>query len=314
MTKLYLIIAIFIVGCSSSPTQLINIPPIIEYDRGLQLSETRKEYFFTEEDSLSKNLLKISVFYTGKRLESETHHLSSSFTKSGTKCFYDYQDTLLVQRRSVDSEKDSTKTIYSYNEHGQLVKEGYFNYKRRMREDVGRGLGSGGCMVTEDDYERERSWQKINEINFTYDAKNRKIQYYTPLIYGGGQNRYTWTYNHNGKVAEYNSYEDDRLIWTEKYSYSELGYEMKRTWFDENGNPKHLKEKKGHTPQFTFTYKLNEDNQEIEKIVHTEKGELVSRTTTEYDGRTIRTKQYDSNNEFLDTHLYEYEEMVANKR
>lgn len=315
-----MIICIFIFSCSSIEDQttgdVIESPPSIEYDRDLPLEESCKEFIKSKRDSSRHLLLKTSTYYSDGKIASEYHHLESTYTREGTTRLYDYKNGELVQRRTVDTNLDSTKTIYIYDEKGLLIREDHYDYKKRIRDEVDKGLGRpGGCIVYEEDYEVERSWEKRSVIHFKYDTKGRKIEYHAPTIHWSDQNKYTWIYDDNGEIIEHNSYDHDRLIWTEKFAYSESKYEMTRTWYDHNGDPKHLKEKWEYTPKLTFTFILNDDNREVEKIVRTEKGELRSRKITMYDkeGRIIKTETYDSNNKYLNTHYLEFENIYSDK-
>lgn len=212
---------------------------------------------------------------------------------------------------SVDDSGDSSKTIYYYNKSGQKIKEEHFDYKRRIKKDSDKGLGRpGGCIVTEEDYEKERTWEKTSEINFEYDSNGNKILYDAAQLHFTGQNKYTWAYDEKNRIIEHSSFSDNTLNWTERFEYFQDGYRFTRTWYDSDGNPKHLKERDyEYWPQYTFEYKLNERGQLSEEKVTSEKGVLVESTSTFYNasGKIIKRVKFDSKGLPDITHIYVYE-------
>ncbi|MEQ8238048.1 MAG: hypothetical protein RIA69_02495 [Cyclobacteriaceae bacterium] len=310
MTKKIIPILILLISCSS-PTKehlVTQIPPIIEFDKGGQATDLCKEYLVSIRNE--RSLLKTSYYFANGKIDSEDHHLNSTWTRKGKRIYYDYQDTLLVQRRLYLDNGDSTKAIYHYDDNGLLLKEEHYDFEKRIREDVDKGLGSSeGCIITEDDYEKERTWRRRSIINYQYDSLGRKIEYYAPSIHWNRQNRYTWIYDDNNRVVEHRSYDHNRLIWAKTYSYETNSLEITRTWFDHEGNPQHLKKNHEYSPELTFRYTLNEIEQPITEVVSNEKGELRSQETSKYDeeGRIVETKQFNSEGQHLTTHLFEYE-------
>lgn len=257
----------------------------------------------SEESYDAKGLL-TSYYYKG-------YQESSSVSNSDSKYFNFYHDTLLVLSTSIDEDKDSSKTIYYYNASGQKTKEEHFDYKRRLKKDSDKGLGQpGGCIVTDKDYEKNKTWEKTSEINFKYDSNGNIILYDATKLHFTSQNKYTWTYDGQNRVVEYSSYDNTKLIWTERFEYFNGGYKFTRTWYDYDGSPKHLNDKDyEYWPQYTFTYKLNDKGQVVEEKVTTEKGELTSSETTTYNSssKIIRRTNFDSKGQPDITHIYLYE-------
>jgi hypothetical protein len=71
--------------------------------------------------------------------------------------------------------------------------------------------------------------------------KGNKILSDATKLHFSSQNKYTWIYDNQNRIIEYNSFKGLELIWTETYEYYNNGYIMIRTWYDYVGNPKHLK-------------------------------------------------------------------------
>lgn len=265
-------------------------------------------------DSLNKKLVSEELYNSKGQLISYYYNgfqESSSVSKRDSKYFNFYLDSLLVLSTSIDENNDSTKTIYLYNASGQKIKEEHFDYKRRLKKDSDKGFGRpGGCIVTEEDYEKNKTWEMTSEINYKYDSNGNKILYDATKLHFTSQNKYTWTYDEQYRVLEHCSFNDTKLIWTEQFEYFKDGYKFTRTWYDYDGTPKQLKEKSWeYWPQYTFTYKLNANGRVIEEIVMTEKGELTSSETTLYNssGKIIKNTKFDSKGQPDITHIYLYE-------
>lgn len=265
-------------------------------------------------DSLNKKLVSEEFYNSKGQLTSyyyKGYQESSSVSNTDSKYLNFYRDTLLVLSTSIDEDKDSSKTIYYYNTSGQKIKEEHFDYKRRLKKDSDKGLGRpGGCIVTDKDYEKNKTWEKTSEINFTYDSNGNKVLYDATKLHWDSQNKYTWTYDDKHRIIEHSSFDNNKLIWTERFEYFNNGYKFTRTWYDYDGTPKQLKEKSWeYWPQYTFTYKLNANGQLIEVKVMTEKGELTSSETIFYNssGKIIKNTKFDSKGQPDITHIYLYE-------
>ena len=317
MKQIVYIFIVFIVGCSD-PNVHENMPvepPYIEIN-DLKEAVICKVYQYIQNDTNGKRVTRTIHYLPNGKIAKETYNgykESDQKSKSDATYYYDYKDSLLVQKRVSKNlmGKDSSVFIMTYNDNGKCIKEIEYNYKKRIRSDVDKGLGRpGGCIITDEDFESEASWAIRDIVHYTYDSLGRKTESYAPDIHPNGQNRYTWLYNEIGQIDEYRSYDHEELIWIEKYSYLDSVYFFTRTWYDYEGNPKHLKDKKSgdYWPQYTFTFKLDKNKREIEKIVSNIERVYSVRATTEYNenGRISKMVQYDEYNIPEMTHLYEY--------
>lgn len=181
MNRIIIIFLLIFTSCSDKKEfeKPIRIsPPIIEFDNKRIPEITIKEYYFHEKDSSELNLQKITEFYSDNQIASESHLLTSSNTEKGRKVFYDYKESLLVQKRTANEKKDSTKVVYFYNNENQLVKREHFSFKKRLRpEIIEKQRERTDGIIRETDYEENKSWDKISEIDFSYDSIGRKTQY-----------------------------------------------------------------------------------------------------------------------------------------
>ena len=198
---------------------------------------------------------------------------------------------------------DSSRTEYKYNSKKLLDTKLYFDYKRILKK--GTELKDN---ITSDDYEKERKWELSSKTFYEYDSFGRLIKETTPESFYVAQKNFE--YNEDDKVIKESYFKDQRLFWVEKYKYYKNGYQYISTWYDYEGNPRHLKVKAGeYRPQYIYKYKLNEQGQEIEEFVTTEKDEFIHKKTTEYDSnnRILKTVMYSEMNKPDITHLYVYE-------
>lgn len=327
MTRIIYILAILMVGCTAtkkiSNSKKRTVPPIIEHDRNLDTLLTCCIYQYSGTDSIEKIVSKIVKYGINNLVLSEQDHGFRESSYEGTAnviSYYDYKNGLLVQQRKVYRDnstpsfrqQDSTKTTYYYDKDNKLEKRQHFDFKRRLKANLDKGIGRrGGCIVEEEDYEKESSWDIISEIFFKYDTLGRKTEYNAPYIHWDNQNRYTWLYYNDGKVNEYRSYDHDRLIWIEKFTYTDASYQFIRTWYDYDGNPEHLKEKSWeYTPQITHKYELDSLGRIIEETEMTEKGDFLYRSVIEYNSSGLVSKKvrYNQENKPDITHIYEYKE------
>jgi len=267
---------------------------------------------FSGTDSLNKHIAITQTFNKSGQLILETYKnykRNSSEGRSDGTYYYYYKDTLLIKRMFVDEKKDTSKMICYYNNENQLIKEEHFNCEKKIRKDVDKGLGRlGGCVVLEEDFEKFRTWEKISEINYSYDKLGRKILYDATKLHFDSQNRYTWIYDDKGRIQKYNSYNNDRLIWIEDYTYTSDDYNFARIWY-ENGEPTKRKYWEKEEPTiFTFTYLLNKKGNILKEIVTTNKNEIISGEITDYDSkdRVSKIVYLNTKDEIEMTHIFEY--------
>ncbi|WGH76174.1 hypothetical protein P8625_03120 [Tenacibaculum tangerinum] len=299
MNRIIIIFLVIFTSCSDKKEfeKPIRIsPPIIEFDKGRIPKIALKEYYFHENDSSKLNLQKITKFYSVNQIASESHLLTSSSTEKGRKIFYDYKDSLLVQKRTVNEKKDSTKVVYSYNNRNQLIKREYFTFKKRLRpEIIEKQRESTDCIISETDYEENRSWDKISEIDFSYDSIDRKTQYYAPNLHWDNQNKYKWFYDEKGNIKIKESWNHNELIWTENYSYENNEYSFTRNWNNEDTQK-----------EFKFFVYKNKFGQKIKEVTMKNDSIQQSKKTYEYykNGMIKRKVVYGESDKRLTTYIY----------
>ena len=225
---------------------------------------------------------------------------------------YIYKDTLLTKTINYRPNLkgiccDSSKMEFFYNNKNLLERRIAYDYKRVLKK--GTPFKDN---LNSDDFEKERQWELSSETFYSYDNLGRKIEYNAPEKHWSSQNRFVWTYDNQNRIQEEKSFDEDRLIWTKFYEYQENSYKYTMTWYDYEGNPRHLKDKSKsweYRPQKICEYKLNEIGQELEELATTETGEFISKLITVYDekNRIAKTTKYLEENKPIMTHIYIYE-------
>lgn len=298
MNRIIIIFLVIFASCSDKkefekPTRIS--PSIIEFDKNLTPTISYKKYYFHGKDSSELNLQKITEYYSNNQIASESHLLTSSFTEKGRKIFYDYKDSLLVQKRTVNDKKDSIKVIYLYNKKNQLVKRKHFTFKKRFRpEIIEKQKESSDWLGSENDYEKNRSWDKISEIDFSYDSIGRKIEYYAPDLHWDSQNKYKWFYDAKGDISIKQSWNNDKLIWTENYSYTNNGYSYTRNWNNKN-----------YQSDLKFYVYKNTLGEKIKEVTLRNDSIQSSRTYKYYKNGMLKRKIVrGENNKLLNTSIY----------
>ncbi len=298
MNRIVIILLVIFSSCSDKKEfeKPIRIsPPIVEFDKELIPKITLEEYYFHGVDSSQLSLQKITEFYSDNQIASESHLLTSSNTEKGRKIFYDYKDSLLVQKRTINEKNDSTKVVYFYNNKNQLVEREHYTFKKRLRpEIIEKQKESADWLISETDYEENRSWDKISEIEFSYDSIGRKIQYYAPNLHWDNQNKYKWLYDEKGNIQTKQSLNNDELLWTEHYTYDDNEIHYTRIWNN-----------KDFQKDLEFLIFMNKNGQKIKEIT-LKNGNVQNKRTFEHYANGMLKKKivYGENDEPLTTYIY----------
>ena len=301
MNKLTIILFLIFISCSNKKKfeKPIRISPsIVEFEKNRIPKITLKTYYFHGKDSSELNLQKITEFYSENQIATESHLLTSSETQKGWKSFYDYKDSLLVQKRTINQKKDSTKVLYYYNRKNQLIKREHFTFKKRLRpEFIEKSMNMSNCIITEKDYEENRTWDKISEIEFKYDSIGQKIEYYSPNLHWDSQNRYKWFYDEKGNIETKQSWNKEELIWTENYLYKNNEFSYTRIWND-----------KDYQKDLRFIVFKNKKGERIKELTLRNENIQNKRTFKYYNNGMLKKKTvFDENNEPLITYIYKKE-------
>jgi hypothetical protein len=219
-----------------------------------------------------------------------------------------YRDTLLIVTRSVNNRsKDRSKIVFSYNRSGQKIRQDFFDYRRRIKKSVDKGMGRpGGCVVLESDFEKKRTWKSQGTLNFRYDGQGRKIRVNNDDYYPYDDN-HIWTYDPAGRLLTDSTFDmDSQLTSVDEYSYYPAGYQYIRTWFGYDGKPKLSDES---WSRYIKAFKLDPAGRIMEASVREEHSDQVIRETNHYDtsGNLVQHIKFDANGQRELTHNYYYE-------
>jgi YD repeat-containing protein len=250
----------------------------------------------------------------GRAIE-DIYRSYESYTPATSLSVFDSAGNMTIRYYRIDDDSpypSLSKTHYFYNEKNLLIRSVTFDYERRLKKEADKGYGRpGGCIITEDDYEKHKSWAVSTIWNFKYDETGKLIEMIAPVI-NSSQNRYLYTYDAKGRLAEERSMDGNALIWVEHYNYTKGGYEFTRTWFDRDGSRR--KEWNDSLQSVdTFRFKTDRFNNITEEGVIEEGGRYVSKDLKYYDSgnRIIRHEIYDDSSRLLGFYKYYY---YTNKR
>lgn len=240
-------------------------------------------YQISGKNNTKKHIALIQTFNQKGLLTSEIY---SNYKKSssegnidGTYHYY-YNGTFLPKHLFVALNMDTLKTLYSYNNLKQLIREEYFSCEKSLRKDVEKRMGQpAGCVVSGKDFEKHKTWLKINEVNYSYDENGRRIKKVDELDYDC-----VWMYDTSGRNIQEKGYSFDRLEYVEDYKYFKGGYKNSRIFYDGNANPvTPIYSDIIFNPIFTSFFCVNTKGKIINEVIITEKGIKISDEKTYYD-------------------------------
>ncbi|WP_299681057.1 hypothetical protein [uncultured Dokdonia sp.] len=268
-----------------------------------------KVYQFEQNDSLNGHFSKI-VRYNEDGLKSYEELIDYKVSKlSSFSDYIDnhfYSDTLLIKTQTTyNNSERKAETTFEYNSDSQLIKETVSSYERRLKKDLKKGIEYGDCIIEEEDYEKNPSWEIETEKFFKYNLKGQLIETYAPEKSQSRQNRYLYRYNYDGLIEKVTSLENNEIIWEEfRENFKNGNYDYIRLWSND----------------FTFKnvcrsvgakrFKYDSRNNLIEKSRPDETGiRGIVKTRFYYDDNDVLIKQerYNSKDELEITHIYIYE-------
>lgn len=268
-----------------------------------------KVYQFEQYDSLNGHISKI-VRFNKDGLKSYEELIDYKNSKlSGFSDYIDnhfYNDALLIKTETTyNNSERKAETTFEYNSDNQLIKEIFSSYERRLKKDLKKGVEYGDCIIEEEDYEKNPSWEIETEKYFKYNSKGQLIETYAPEKSQSRQNRYIYRYNYDGLIEKVTSLENDEVIWEEfRENFENGNYDYIRLWSNE----------------FTFKnvcrsvgskrFQYDSRNNLIEKSRPDETGiRGIVKIRFYYDDNDvlIKTERYNTKDELEITHIYIYE-------
>ncbi len=309
-----IILLIFLFSCRLDNQKVQNSDYTLPNDKGINFhytthDECRTYYFFATDTT--KPILSRIIGYDEKGNEKEVvYHFYESYVPATSIVFYDSSGRTSERYYRIDEKPgfgSLSKTLYEYGEGDRLIKSISFGFEKRIRKDVDKGLGRpGGCIITEEDYEKNKSWEISSVWIYKYDEAGKLIEKLAPII-NSTQNRYTYKYDEKGRLSEERSLENERLIWIESYTYNDGGYEYTRTWYENGQRSKDYNGK--FEPIDTIRHRIDKFGNETDEQTIEEGGRQISRHKKYYDdkNRIIRNEIYDENDKLLGFYIHKYD-------
>ncbi|MDO7846917.1 hypothetical protein Q5H92_11155 [Hymenobacter sp. M29] len=176
-----------------------------------QRGYTLKIFQYEGTDSLQRTLAVTRVFNAQNQLLFEQYH--QKYEENGYGYFggsttrFIYRDTCLVKTIGA-MRGDSLKSYSLYNDKGQLIKSRSFQYQKKLKPSVDKGLTRpGGCIILPEDYEKNRVWQEgVTSVN-RYNAEGKRVEY-TSMQGSTVLDKRRWSYYKSGKLREQSSSSD----------------------------------------------------------------------------------------------------------
>jgi hypothetical protein len=310
-----------LLGCQTNQQAVKKADSYYELPKEKEISisyETKdvcSTYYFFAKDTLTPIIARVLSNDQAGHEKEVIYTSFESHVPATSLIFYDSLGKKSIEYYRIDEKgqhQTLTKTLHYYNEKAQLIQSISFDFKRRIKKDVDKGLGRpGGCIITEDDYEKQKSWALASVWNYKYDNLGRHIEKVAPVL-NSTQDHYLYSYDSLGRLKEKRSLEANTIIWIENYAYHQNGYEFTRTWFEKDGT--RGKEWNGSlTPVDTFRYKTDNFNNVTEELVIEEGGRQISKDYKFYDtqNRLRRHEIYNDTAKLIGYYVYDY---IGNQR
>ncbi|WP_276978425.1 hypothetical protein [Flavobacterium filum] len=270
-------------------------------------------FSFKNNDSTNKALTKtIKYDRNGQEVETVMNNFGNYIDNKEIN-IYNSKKQLVVsyyQPKEQQSREEISKTEYFYDTYGNLIRQTTNTLMRRIRKDVDKGMGRpGGCIITEKDYEKKKTWALETEWNFYYDSKNRLIRKKASPI-NSSQDLYEYSYIENSqRLAEQKSLNSKTgLIYIEKFYFKNDTTIFERFWYEQDGT--RSKDFDGKLTQNYFWYEITDKNgNSIKKyIIDKDDKRIFNREEFFYDkkNRLIRKNTIDNNGKIVWTDLYIY--------
>ncbi len=237
-------------------------------DAGRIIAEYFKDYK-TDKGNGRTDVLTINEYNEQGKLKARTDYYETFMAGEVQKTFYYYKDSLLITLES-------------------------FEFKKRLKAGVDKGIGrSGGCIVTSEDYEKQRTWKLTRLVKYEYNSNGKKTKSYS-IVSQGSHNGFEYEYNEEGQLVKEKSFDKDELLWTTEYQYVGLQEISELTWNINNwGTTKTIK-----------TYSVK--NQLLEEITIQKNNKFIDKYYYDEKQRLVRFESYDSDGKLALTHLYRY--------
>lgn len=239
-----------------------------------------KVFQFTETDSSNTYLAKSQKLDSNGKIigQNTTNYRTGIHSRSEDgKVFYEYGENGLRKNLFYYENTDHIDRAlifhrsYHYDDHNNLVRMEMYDFRQRLKpSEVGYHI------IVEEDYEEEPTWKQVGEMFYHYNDKNLLIEEYAPKVYTSTQNRYTYKYDELDRLIEKRSYNHERLVWIEFYTYSDDGHSFDRIWY-KDGKPD------SERTVFTFIIKEDENGNLIEKKTVRDDGFVTNSTVLFYD-------------------------------
>ncbi|NDV68038.1 hypothetical protein [Dysgonomonas sp. 25] len=191
---------------------------------------------YLKTDSLNPKIVK-EAYYSDSLLLREIYcnnYMSSEYDGS-TDAEYVYcynKNKRLILKYCIESflKGDTVRYQYQYFDENNNCEILIYDCRKRLKNDS----ISDRCMITEDDYTKDRIWQYKTKWIKKYDEQNRLIEHAKSITDSSRQCQNLYTYKYQGnKLVEKKSFLNNNIpYWTEVYEYNGDSIKMAHTNHD----------------------------------------------------------------------------------
>jgi len=276
-----------------------------------EVYNTCTTYYYSANDTTKPRLSRI-VYYDKSGREKNTTYISfEDYVPATSLKIYDKDGREIEAYYRVDdrnSRSSLTKNIFELDENGKIIRTIEFDFVRRMKKGIVRGIGTpGGCIVRDEDYERVKSWALKTVWNNVYDKEGRLIEIVQSYPEKISQDSLLYKYDKQGRLTEERSLTNGHQAHVDRCVYYDGGYEYSRTFYEPDGT---IEKIWNDSLEYidTFRFKVDRFNNMLEEKVIENGGRLVSRERNYYDekNRIVRKEIYGEYGRLLGFYIHQY--------
>lgn len=215
-----------------------------------------------------------------------------------------YKDTLRIKTLQSSQNSiiaDSTRIEYKYDSKNHLIQKSYYDYKKRIK----RNKQLRECNHDSTDFESKSSWALLSRVNFKYDEKGRRTEYYAENIHWDSQNHYYYEYDSYDRLVKEISLNHEEFIWENHYDYKLDGYDF----YQNQDSTKKIESKKDWPHFKKIRYVRDNFGNILEETEIGEFGTLEHRIIRKYNknNRISKEERFNGQNNLVLTNIYKYE-------
>lgn len=273
-----------------------------------------KIYQYEGTDSSKKKLVAVKNYNAqGQVIKSYTKNWKENamVKNADEKEFNFYKNGQLIYSCALTEDKDSTKSIYTYNAKGQPYQILHLRFSKKLKATIDKGMGGAdGCVVRKKDFEKKRTWDSSSIVHFYYDSLGHQTKMKMLNLYSKDSTIFNYTYDQQHRVLSETEFNNELIHSKKLFTYGDSAFVYTVTYYDRNGQVAFLlDETKNEGPHLKYTCQLNAWGLVESTLLEMRDGEYFAKEIIVYnsDKSIQRTALYNSRGQLEITHVYAYE-------